>query len=66
MTKRERWNALLERLADEGRLEVAETATAPQVSSATIRRDLDELAEQQMLVRTRGGALAQGVSYELP
>ncbi|MFJ4215563.1 DeoR family transcriptional regulator, partial [Streptomyces hydrogenans] len=66
MTKRERWNALLELLADEGRLEVEETATALRVSSATIRRDLDELAEQQMLVRTRGGALAQGVSYELP
>lgn len=32
----------------------------------TIRRDLDELAEQQLLVRTRGGAIAHGVSYELP
>ncbi|MFD4370570.1 DeoR/GlpR family DNA-binding transcription regulator [Streptomyces sp. NPDC058486] len=66
MSKRERWNTLLELLANEGRLEVEETAAALQVSSATIRRDLDELAEQQMLVRTRGGALAQGVSYELP
>ncbi|MFD8010386.1 DeoR/GlpR family DNA-binding transcription regulator [Streptomyces sp. NPDC058955] len=66
MSKRERWNALLELLATEGRLEVEETAAALDVSSATIRRDLDELAEQQMLVRTRGGALAHGVSYELP
>ncbi|MFF1506440.1 DeoR/GlpR family DNA-binding transcription regulator [Streptomyces sp. NPDC058326] len=66
MSKHERWNALLELLAAEGRLEVDETAASLQVSSATIRRDLDELAEQQMLVRTRGGAIAHGVSYELP
>ncbi|MFD3530344.1 DeoR/GlpR family DNA-binding transcription regulator [Streptomyces sp. NPDC058664] len=66
MSKHERWNALLELLAAEGRLEVDETAASLQVSAATIRRDLDELAEQQMLVRTRGGAIAHGVSYELP
>ncbi|MFF8841945.1 DeoR/GlpR family DNA-binding transcription regulator [Streptomyces sp. NPDC015127] len=66
MSKHERWSALLELLAAEGRLDVEEAATALDVSSATIRRDLDELAEQQMLVRTRGGAIAHGVSYELP
>ncbi|WP_282696594.1 DeoR/GlpR family DNA-binding transcription regulator [Streptomyces sp. CC208A] len=66
MSKGERWHALLEMLAAEGRLDVEETAAALDVSSATIRRDLDELAEQRMLVRTRGGAVAHGVSYELP
>ncbi|MFD4143902.1 DeoR/GlpR family DNA-binding transcription regulator [Streptomyces sp. NPDC058572] len=66
MSKHERWSALLELLAAEGRLDVEEAATALEVSPATIRRDLDELAEQQMLVRTRGGAIAHGVSYELP
>ncbi|MFI1659180.1 DeoR/GlpR family DNA-binding transcription regulator [Streptomyces sp. NPDC020472] len=66
MSKQERWSALLELLAAEGRLEIEGAATALEVSHATIRRDLDELAEQQMLVRTRGGALAHGVSYELP
>ncbi|MFP1625535.1 DeoR/GlpR family DNA-binding transcription regulator [Streptomyces sp. 5K101] len=66
MAKHERWSALLELLAAEGRLDVEEAASALDVSSATIRRDLDELAEQQMLVRTRGGAIAHGVSYELP
>ncbi|MGW7056090.1 DeoR/GlpR family DNA-binding transcription regulator [Streptomyces sp. NPDC054887] len=66
MSKHERWNALLERLAAEGRIEVDATASVLQVSPATIRRDLDELAEQQLLVRTRGGAIAHGVSYELP
>ncbi|GAA4761395.1 DeoR/GlpR family DNA-binding transcription regulator [Streptomyces sanyensis] len=66
MSKHERWNALLELLAAEGRVEVEEAAGALRVSPATIRRDLDELAGQQMLVRTRGGAVAHGVSYELP
>lgn len=66
MSKRERWNRLLESLAAEGKLEVDEAAATLEVSSATIRRDLDELAEQQMLVRTRGGAIPHGVSYELP
>ncbi|MFF8507531.1 DeoR/GlpR family DNA-binding transcription regulator [Streptomyces sp. NPDC015492] len=66
MSKHERWNTLLELLAASGKLEVEEAATALDVSAATIRRDLDELAEQQLLIRTRGGAVAHGVSYELP
>ncbi|GAA2958626.1 MULTISPECIES: DeoR/GlpR family DNA-binding transcription regulator [Streptomyces] len=66
MSKHERWNALLELLAAEGRLEVDETAATLRVSPATVRRDFDELAEQKMLVRTRGGAISHGVSYELP
>ena len=66
MSKHERWNTLLELLAASGKVEVEEAATALGVSAATIRRDLDELAEQQLLVRTRGGAVAHGVSYELP
>ncbi|GGR51021.1 DeoR/GlpR family DNA-binding transcription regulator [Streptomyces roseolus] len=66
MSKHERWNALLELLASAGKVEVEEAAATLDVSAATIRRDLDELAEQRLLVRTRGGAVAHGVSYELP
>ncbi|MFG2640453.1 DeoR/GlpR family DNA-binding transcription regulator [Streptomyces sp. NPDC048370] len=66
MSKHERWNTLLELLAATGRLEVEEAAGTLDVSPATIRRDLDELAEQRLLVRTRGGAVPHGVSYELP
>ncbi|MEU3095859.1 DeoR/GlpR family DNA-binding transcription regulator [Streptomyces sp. NPDC006967] len=66
MSKHDRWSRLLELLAGEGRIDVDDAATALEVSPATIRRDLDELAGQQMLVRTRGGAVAHGVSYELP
>ncbi|MCX2924699.1 DeoR/GlpR family DNA-binding transcription regulator [Streptomyces sp. NEAU-W12] len=66
MSRDARWQALLELLAERGRLDVDETAAELRVSAATIRRDFDQLAGQQMLVRTRGGAVAHGVSYELP
>ncbi|MFF0473419.1 DeoR/GlpR family DNA-binding transcription regulator [Streptomyces sp. NPDC004284] len=66
MSKQARWSTLLELLAVEGKLDVEQVAVAVDVSPATIRRDLDELAEQRLLVRTRGGAIAHGVSYELP
>ncbi|GGT14595.1 transcriptional regulator [Streptomyces tanashiensis] len=66
MSKQDRWSKLLELLAVEGKLDVEEAAASVKVSAATIRRDFDELAEQRLLVRTRGGAIAHGVSYELP
>ncbi|MGY0065781.1 DeoR/GlpR family DNA-binding transcription regulator [Streptomyces sp. QTS137] len=66
MSRDTRWQALLELLVERGRLDVDETAAELRVSPATIRRDFDQLAGQQMLVRTRGGAVAHGVSYELP
>lgn len=66
MSRDARWKALLELLVEKGRLDVDEAAAALDVSAATIRRDFDQLAEQQMLVRTRGGAVVHGVSYELP
>ncbi|GAA5071114.1 DeoR family transcriptional regulator of aga operon [Thermocatellispora tengchongensis] len=66
MARYERWNAILELLAQEGRLSVEDAAASLRVSTATIRRDFDQLAEQQMLMRTRGGAVAQSVSYDLP
>jgi DeoR family transcriptional regulator of aga operon len=61
-----RWNELLELLAAAGQLQVEDAAKALDVSPATIRRDFDELASQQMLTRIRGGAVAQGVNYDLP
>jgi DeoR family transcriptional regulator of aga operon len=66
MSRDARWQTLLELLVERGRLDVEEAAAGLGVSAATIRRDFDQLAEQQMLVRTRGGAVAHGVSYELP
>jgi DeoR family transcriptional regulator of aga operon len=66
LTRDERWNALLEVLAGRGRLQVEDAARDLGVSAATIRRDLDELAAQQMVTRTRGGAVAHSVAYDLP
>ncbi|MFK4274408.1 DeoR/GlpR family DNA-binding transcription regulator, partial [Streptomyces milbemycinicus] len=66
MKRPERWNALLDLLARDGKIDVEEAAAELAVSAATIRRDLDELAQQQMLTRTRGGAVAHNLSYDLP
>ena len=66
MDRYARWNALLEILTESGRVSVEEAAGRLDVSQATIRRDFDQLAQQQMITRTRGGAVANGVSYDLP
>jgi DeoR family transcriptional regulator of aga operon len=66
LSRYRRWNELLELLAATGQLQVEDAAKALHVSAATVRRDFDELAEQQMLTRIRGGAVAQGVNYDLP
>jgi DeoR family transcriptional regulator of aga operon len=62
----ERLNTLLESLAEKGAIDVDELAVQLHVSAATIRRDLDHLGKQQLLTRTRGGAVANAVSYDLP
>jgi DeoR family transcriptional regulator of aga operon len=61
-----RWNTLLELLTETGRISVEDAADRLNVSQATIRRDFDQLAQQQMITRTRGGAVVNGVSYDLP
>ncbi|MEU3642450.1 DeoR/GlpR family DNA-binding transcription regulator [Lentzea sp. NPDC034063] len=66
MNRYERLNALLEILGERGRIEVDEVSERLQVSGATIRRDLDHLAEQRLLTRTHGGAVAHAVAYDLP
>ncbi len=66
MDRYARWNALLELLTANGRVSVEDAAEQLEVSQATIRRDFDQLAQQQMITRTRGGAVANAVSYDLP
>ncbi len=60
MARDARWDALLELVGKHGRVEVEEAAAALAVSAATIRRDLDQLAEQHLLTRTRGGRSRTG------
>jgi DeoR family transcriptional regulator of aga operon len=67
MSRYERWNRLLELVAEHGHVEVSDAAHALEVSEATIRRDLDQLAGQRMVTRTRGGAIGSSqLAHELP
>lgn len=53
-------------LAADGHVEVDEIVEKLSVSPATARRDLDSLANERLLTRTRGGATSGSVSYDLP
>jgi DeoR family transcriptional regulator of aga operon len=64
--RHERLSTLLELLGTRGKMRVEELAAELDASPATIRRDLDHLAKQQLLTRTHGGAVAQNVAYDLP
>jgi DeoR family transcriptional regulator, aga operon transcriptional repressor len=66
MDRYTRLNTLLELLNARGKLDIDEVAVELDVSAATIRRDFDHLAEQQLVTRTRGGAVSSAVSYDLP
>lgn len=66
MSNTHRLNRMLELLAADGHVSVDEAAAALGVSAATVRRDLDALAEQQLLTRTHGGAVSNGTAYDLP
>jgi DeoR family transcriptional regulator, aga operon transcriptional repressor len=66
MNRYARLNALLDILAAEGHVDVDQIARRMEVSSSTIRRDLNDLHDQQLVSRTRGGAVATTVNYDLP
>lgn len=66
MDRHQRLTAALELLSERGSLTVDEAVEHLGVSPATVRRDLDHLAQQQLLTRTRGGAVASSVAYDLP
>jgi DeoR family transcriptional regulator, aga operon transcriptional repressor len=66
MNRHERLGAVLQMLAERGSLSVDEVVNELGSSPATVRRDLDHLGQQQLLTRTRGGAVAAAVSYDLP
>lgn len=66
MQPHDRWTALLDILGRDGILQVGAASAELGVSAVTVRRDLQHLAEQQLLVRTRGGAVPAAVAYDLP
>lgn len=66
MQRHERLAALFEIITDRESATVDELAAEMGVSAATIRRDLDQLAVQQLVVRTHGGAMSAPISSDLP
>ncbi|MDR2254497.1 MAG: DeoR/GlpR family DNA-binding transcription regulator [Arthrobacter sp.] len=66
MNRSERSNIILATLAREGTVDVERLVEELSVSPATVRRDLDSLAERQLLVRTHGGATRGSLAYDLP
>lgn len=66
MNKQDRLSKILEIVVERSSVEVDEVADLLDVSAATIRRDFDSLARQQLLSRTHGGAVATGGSSALP
>ncbi len=66
MNRYARLNALLDAMATQGHVDVERLAKQFEVSPSTVRRDLNHLHEQQLVTRTRGGAVATTVNYDLP
>ena len=66
MRQADRMSVILEDLSDGGSVNVADLCRRLGVSAATIRRDLSLLEEHRLLRRTHGGAVTQGLLYELP
>ncbi|MGQ9778314.1 MAG: DeoR/GlpR family DNA-binding transcription regulator [Bacillota bacterium] len=66
MFPEERQRLILRRLRAEGRVQVNQLAREFGVSAVTIRQDLGALAEQGLLRRTHGGAVAVQTGFELP
>lgn len=64
--REQRLDRILAMLGTDGAVEVGAIAAELQVSAASIRRDLELLEQKRLLTRTHGGAIAQGISYELP
>jgi len=66
MKRAARLTAVLDLLAEQGEVSVEDLVDRFGASAATMRRDLDSLAERRLLTRTHGGAVALSLAYELP
>lgn len=66
MNRQERLTNLLNLVVERKSLRVEEIVEALHISPATARRDLDYLATQQLVTRTRGGVMTNPTSGEMP
>lgn len=65
MTRAGRFSAILDQVVRSGSADVTVLAEVLGVSAATVRRDLQSLDSQGLLVRTHGGAIAGSSGIEL-
>lgn len=65
-SRRQRLDLELDLIIEEGHLGVDDLVARLGVSPATARRDLDDLAGQQLVIRTHGGASANPDASSLP
>lgn len=66
MNRDARLAQLVDFVTDRGTVRVEDVVTHLEVSAATVRRDLDALADQQLITRTRGGARSNATSGDVP
>jgi DeoR family transcriptional regulator, aga operon transcriptional repressor len=66
MTIEDRHRNIASWVAEKGTISVEQVVEKFGVSPATARRDLDALAHQMIVIRTRGGARAAPISGDLP
>jgi len=62
----QRMVAILDLISDRGSIGLAELADTLSISAATARRDLAELADQNLVLRTHGGVSALERGHEIP
>lgn len=66
MKRHERLTKLFELISANESMSVDALVDALDVSAATVRRDLDHLAQQQLITRTHGGATTSPTSSDIP
>jgi len=64
--RQDRLTLLIDDVIERGSVRVEDVAERFGVSEPTARRDLDALAAQQLVVRTRGGAMANSTTGDMP
>ena len=64
LSKKERQDVILKRLESDVAVQIAPLAAELQVTTETIRRDLDQLSERGLIARTYGGAAVRSLAAE--
>ena len=63
MVKEERLQLILEHLTRDNKVQLAEMSRLLSVSEDTVRRDINELETESLLIKVKGGAMTKGYHY---